>query len=73
MKVVRIITYEGTEEQLELQLKNSAVDGVWKIFAGKLKNLTMTIKTIEEPNSDKVHKALNYHPRQWPVPEKRGE
>ena len=67
MKVIRQITYEGTEEQLEVQLKHSAPNGVWKLPTGLLRSLTMRIETLEEPDSAKVHQAIDYHPEQWPV------
>lgn len=67
MRVVRKITYEGTEEQLERQLRHSAPNGKWLLSKGFLKRLSIKIETLEEPDSSRVHRAIEYHPRQWPI------
>lgn len=53
MRVVRVITYEGTEENLAIQLLRSLDDGNYSSF---LTNIT--VQTIEEPDSAQVHRAL---------------
>jgi hypothetical protein len=66
MRVVRMITYEGSEDDLVRQLKHSTSDGILVIslLGGKM---TMTVKTIEEPDSSAVHRAIMHSPNNWPT------
>jgi hypothetical protein len=67
MRVVRMITYEGDEEDLVRQLKHSASDGIWCPLGALGGKMTMTIKTIEEPDSSAVHRAIMNSPNNWPT------
>lgn len=62
MKVVREITFEGTEEQLIKQSKGSAPDGTYRLPD----ELVIKIVTVLCPTIA-VQKALDFAPRQWPM------
>jgi hypothetical protein len=63
MKIVRKISFEGTEEQLVRQLVNSAPDGKHRLP----NKLTIVVETIELPDSAKLFKAIQSVPQQWPM------
>jgi hypothetical protein len=66
MRVVRKITYEGTEEQLVRQLKQSSPDMKIRMPHGVLEGLVMQMETIEEPDSKLVHEAIAHNEGHWP-------
>jgi hypothetical protein len=63
MKVVRIVTFEGTKEQLIRQLTPSAPAGRYELPGG----LTIDIRNTEVPEDMDIRVALAHVPRQWPV------
>ena len=65
MKVVRKITIEcEDEDKLARQMIYSAPPGKYAFPGGAL---SIEVEVLEEPDSSKVHKAIQYHPVQWPV------
>jgi hypothetical protein len=66
MRVVRKITYEGTEEQLVKQLEQSCPDMKIQLPYGALNGLMMKMETIEEPDSKLVHEAIEHNEGHWP-------
>lgn len=52
MKVVRILTYEGPEDEMRFHLNRCLADGVHDYFNP---NMTLTIETTENPSGEQFN------------------